>query len=147
MIQYRLTLRGMWFSMASLISQIQTFTCSSPSPLVPQDQASWLLFSIAWFITTKPLLILLQPTIMSLTHLFMSSMKKLLHLFFMLYIIVDTNDCVFMSWMYSKVVIDMKCRWLIFFSSYSWQPCQLWYIFGWWCFHILIKGLDMVLLY
>jgi hypothetical protein len=63
--------------MASLIAQIQTSTCPSQSHPVPQRQDSRLLFSDAWFIVTKSLLILLQlPS--CLTHHFMSSIDSFL---------------------------------------------------------------------
>jgi hypothetical protein len=38
----------------------------------------------------------------------MYSMNTLLSLIFILYIIVDVIDCVFMSWIYSTIVITMK---------------------------------------
>jgi hypothetical protein len=78
----------MWLSMASLVSRIQTFTYPSLSHLVSRCQASRLLFSDAWFIIVKSLLILLQlPS--WLTHLFVSSISTLLKLFFMLNMNVD----------------------------------------------------------
>jgi hypothetical protein len=77
-----LTLRDMWFFMASLIPQIQTSTYPSPSHPVPQRQDSHLLFSDAWFIVSKSLLILLQlPS--CLTYHFMSSIDSLLKTFFL----------------------------------------------------------------
>jgi hypothetical protein len=57
--------------MASLIPRIQTSTCSSSSHPLPQRQDSRLLFSDAWFIVAKFLLIILQ-LLSCLTHHFMS---------------------------------------------------------------------------
>jgi hypothetical protein len=72
----------MWFFMASLIPRIQTSTYPSTSHPVPRRQDSRLLFSNAWFIMTKSLLILLQlPS--CLTHHFMSSIDSFLKTFFL----------------------------------------------------------------
>jgi hypothetical protein len=72
----------MWFFMASLIPQIQTSTCHSPSHSVPRRQDFRLLFSDAWFTVVKSLLILLQvPS--CLTHHFMSFIDSFLKTFFL----------------------------------------------------------------
>jgi hypothetical protein len=77
-----LTLRDMWFFMASLIHRIQTFTCPSLSHLVPRRQDSHLLFSDVWFIVVKSLLIFLQlPSY--LIHHFMSFIDSFLKTFFL----------------------------------------------------------------
>ena len=77
-----MTFRDMWFFMASLIPRIQTSTCPSLSHLVSRRQDSRLLFSDAWFIMAKSLLILLQ-LLSCLTHHFMSSIDSFLKIFFL----------------------------------------------------------------
>jgi hypothetical protein len=63
--------------MPSLIPQIRTSACPSPSHPVPRREDSRLLFSDAWFIVAKSLLIFLQlPS--CLTHHFMSSIDSFL---------------------------------------------------------------------
>jgi hypothetical protein len=72
----------MWFFMASLIPRIQISTCPSPSYSVSRHQDSRLLFSNAWFIVAKSLLILIRlPS--CLIHHFMSSIDSFLKIFFL----------------------------------------------------------------
>jgi hypothetical protein len=116
-----LTLRDMWFFMASLIHQIQTSTCPSPSHPVPRYQDSRLLFSGAWFIVAKSLLILLQLSLCVIHHL-MSSIDSFLKIFFLWscsfhrYSILRSSTWSILSWLWAS----HKC-WtnLIFFFYYS----------------------------
>jgi hypothetical protein len=97
----------MWFFMASLIPQIQTSTCSSPSHLVPRRQDSRLLISDALFIMAKSLLILLQlPS--CLINYFMSSIDLFLKTFFLWssyfhrYPILRSSTWSILSWLWAS---------------------------------------------
>jgi hypothetical protein len=108
----------MWLFMAWLIPWTQTFTWPSPSNPVPWCQHSHLLFFNAWFIIVKSLLILLQSP---------SWLTRLLRTFNKLTLIIlyyiDVDEYVFISWIYSKIKIDMKYKWSIlcysFFSRWN----------------------------
>jgi hypothetical protein len=102
-----LTLRDIWFFMASLIPQIQTSTCPSPPHPVPRCQDSCLLFFDVWFIMVKFLLILLQlPS--CLTHHFMSSINSFLKTFFLWssffhrYPILRSSTWSILSWLWAR---------------------------------------------
>jgi hypothetical protein len=120
----------MWFFVASLIHQIQTFTCPSPSHPVPQHQDFRLLFSDAWFIMAKFLLILLQlPS--CLTHHFMSFIDSLLKTFFLWsscfhrYPILRSSTWLILSWSrsshkwWTKLIFNFFL--FIYFSCLTWH--------------------------
>jgi hypothetical protein len=114
-----LTLSDIWFFMTSLIHQIQTSTCSFSSHLVSRCHDSRLLFSNAWFIVAKPMLILLQlPSY--LTHHFMSSIDSFLKTFFLWsscfhrYLILRSNTWSILSWLWAS----HKCWTKLIFFSY-----------------------------
>jgi hypothetical protein len=125
-----LTLRDLWFFMTSFIPQIQTSTCPSPSHPVPRRQDSRLLFSDAWFIIAKSLLILLQlPS--CLTHHFMSSIDSFLKTFFLWsscfhrYPILRSSTWSILPWSrsshkwWTKLIFNFFC--FIYFSYLTWH--------------------------
>jgi hypothetical protein len=125
-----LTLRDVWFSMASLIPRIQTSTFPSPSHPVPWRQDFRLLFSDAWFIVAKSLLILLQlPS--CLTHHFMSSIDSFLKIFFLWssylhrYPILRSSTWSILSWLWAS----HKCwtKLIFFFILFMCFSCLAWH--------------------
>jgi hypothetical protein len=105
--------------MASLIPQIQASTCPSSSHPVPRCQDSHLLFSDAWFIMAKSLLILFQlPS--CLTHQFMSSIDSFLKIFFLWsscfhrYSTLRSSTWSILSWLRAR----HKCWTKLIFFSY-----------------------------
>jgi hypothetical protein len=115
----------MWFFMASLIHRIQTSTFPSPSHLVPRRQDSRLLFSDAWFIVVKSLLVILQlPS--CLIHHFISFIDSFLKTFFLWsscfyrYPILISSSWSILSWLWSshkcwtKLISFSYCSWVFF---------------------------------
>jgi hypothetical protein len=125
-----LTLRDMWFFMASLIPRIQIFTCPSPSHPIPRHQDSSLLFFDAWFIVVKSLLILLQLT-SCLTHYFMSYIYSFLKTFFLWsscfhrYPILRSRTWSIRSWLW----VRHKCwtKLILFFLLFMCFFCLAWH--------------------
>jgi hypothetical protein len=120
----------MWFFMPGLIPLIQTSTCPSPSHLVPWRQDSRLLFSDAWFIVAKSLLILLQlPS--CLTHHFMSSIDSFLKTFFL------WSSC------FHRYSILRSSTWSIL--SWLWASYKCWtrLIFFFYCSCVFLAWLDI----
>jgi hypothetical protein len=125
-----LTLRDMWFFMASLIPWIQISTCPSPSHPVPRRQDSRLLFSDVWSIVAKSLLILLQlPSY--LTHHFMSSIDSFLKIiflrssFFYRYPLLRGSTRSILSWLWAS----HKCwtKLIFFFLLFICFSCLAWH--------------------
>jgi hypothetical protein len=106
-----------------------TSTCPSPSHPVPWRQDSRLLFSDTWFITPKPLLILLQlPSY--LTHHSVSSINSFLKTFFLwsscfhIYLILRGSTWSILSWLWAS----HKCwtKLIFFFFLFTCFSCLVW---------------------
>jgi hypothetical protein len=112
--------------MASLIPRIQTSTCPSLSHPVPRHQDSCLLFSDAWFIMAKSLLILFQlPS--CLTYHFMSFMNSFLKTFFLWsscfhrYPILRSSTWSILSWLWASHKCWTKLIFFfLLFMCFSW---------------------------
>jgi hypothetical protein len=124
-----LTLRDIWFFMASLIPRIQTSTCPSPSHPIPRRQDPCLLFSVAWFIVVKSLLILLQLPSYLIHHL-MSSIDLLLKTFlwsscFHRYPILRNSTWSILSWLW--VSHKSWTKLIFFFLLFMCFSCLAWH--------------------
>jgi hypothetical protein len=120
----------MWFFLASLIPWVQTSTCTSSSHPVPQHQDTRLLFSDAWFIVAKSLLILLQlPS--CFTHHFMSFIDSFLKTFFLWsscfhrYLILRSSTWSIISWLWAS----HKCwtKLIFYFLLFMCFSCLAWH--------------------
>jgi hypothetical protein len=120
----------MLFFMSSLIPRIQTSTCPSLSHQLPRRQDSCLLFSNAWFIVVKSLLIILQLS-SCLTHYFISSIDSFLKIFFLWlscfyrYPILRSNIWSILSWLWAS----HKCwtKLIFFFLLFMCFSCLAWH--------------------
>jgi hypothetical protein len=132
---------------SKLNSLYWTSTCPSPSHIVSRRQDSHLLFSDAWFIVAKSLLILLQLTILSHTSLHIFNrliLEKLLLMIKLLPYISILRSSTWSILYWSRWSHKSWTKLIFNLFLFTWVSCLTWHRFfnvelfiGWLCMLIL----------